>query len=303
MQENRFAAVWAAFAADALALGAHWVYDPDQIQSTHGRVEQFVSPGPGSFHTRRQAGEFTHYGDQMRILLASLAETGDFDAEDFGRRWRKTMSAYDGYMDKATKTTLANLDAGQTGPDAASASADLGGPARMAPLALRHPDDSDALAAAARAQTALTHGSPDALTAAEFLARTTVAVLGGTEPVPAMRQVAAMDPFQATRLPDWVELGVAAADQDGISAIGHFGRACETVMVFPGAVQLIARHPQNLREALIQSVMAGGDSASRGMMVGLILGAHLGVTAIPPEWIEGLAQREAIEADIRKLAG
>lgn len=302
MTDNRIAAVRAAFAADALALGAHWIYDPEQIRSTRGRAEQFAAPGPNSFHAGKKAGDFTHYGDQTKILLASLAETGKFDADDFGNRWRETMSAYDGYMDKATKSTLAGLEDGKRGPEAASGSTDLGGATRMAPLLLAHADDAETLAEAARKQTALTHGSEDAVNAAEFIARTVHAVLRGADPVSAMRETAERDVFQPTRLPDWLEAGLMAANQESESAIGHFGRACETVMVFPGAVQLIARYPGDLREALIQSVMAGGDSASRGMMVGMILGAKLGADAIPEAWIAGLNHREEIEANIRRLA-
>jgi ADP-ribosylglycohydrolase len=302
MGENRYAAVWAAFAADALSLGVHWMYDPEQIQSSKGRVESFSDPGPDSFHKNRKAGEFTHYGDQMRILLASLAERGEFDAKNFGERWRREMSDYDGYMDKATKTTLANLSEGKTGADAASGSADLGGAARMAPLALRYSDDAEALAAAAREQTALTHGSEEAVGAAGFLARTVHQVLRGTDPVAALRATAEHEAFQPTRFPDWVEAGIAAAERDSVSAIGHFGRACDTVMVFPGAVQLIAKYPEDLKEALIQSAMAGGESASRGMMAGMVLGAKLGVEAIPPAWIDGLTHREEIEGYIAKLS-
>lgn len=302
MAENRYAAVWAAFAADALSLGVHWIYDPDQIQSGRGRVEAFSDPGPDSFHKNRKAGEFTHYGDQMRILLASLAERGEFDAKDFGERWRKEMSEYDGYMDKATKTTLENLSAGKTGPEAASGSTDFGGAARLAPLILRYPEDAEALAHAAREQTALTHGSEEAVGAAGFLARTVRQVLQGTDPVAALRATAEHEAFQPTRFPDWVEAGIAAANQDSVSAIGHFGRACDTVMVFPGAVQLIAKYPEDLKEALIQSVMVGGESASRGMMVGMVLGAHLGVQGIPPAWIDGLAHRKEIEGYIGKLS-
>jgi len=302
MRENRYAAVWAAFAADALSLGVHWIYDPDQIRSDRGRVEALSDPGPDSFHKNRKAGEFTHYGDQARILLASVAERGEFDAKDFGERWRKTMSDYDGYMDKATKATLGNLSEGKTGAEAASGSTDLAGAARMAPLILRHPDDADALAEAAREQTALTHGSEEAVAAAGFLARTVHQLLRGADPAAALRETAAHEEFQPTRFPDWVEAGIAAAGQDSVSAIGHFGRACDTVMVFPGAVQLIAKYPEDLKEALVQSAMAGGESASRGMMVGMILGASLGVEAIPPAWIDGLAHREEIEGYIAKLS-
>ena len=301
-REARRAAVRAAFAADALALGAHWIYEPEQIRSTHGRMEAFAAPGPDSFHAGKKAGDFTHYGDQTRILLASLAETGTFDAEDFGRRWKESMTSYAGYVDKATRGTLANLSEGKTGPEAASGSGDLGGATRMAPLILRYGEDADALSDAARDQTARTHGGEDAILAARFIARTVAAALGGADPVSAMRETAERDEFQATRLPDWLEAGLMAANRESVAAIGHFGRACDTVMVFPGAVQLIARYPDDLREALIQSVMAGGDSASRGMMVGMILGARLGMDAIPEAWIDGLNHREEIEANIARVS-
>ena len=61
-------------------------------------------------------------------------------------------------------------------------------------------------------------------------------------------------------------------------------------------VHLIAKYEHDLKEALVQSVMAGGDSAARGMLVGMVLGAYLGPESLPKAWISELVRREHIEA-------
>jgi ADP-ribosylglycohydrolase len=49
-----------------------------------------------------------------------------------------------------------------------------------------------------------------------------------------------------------------------------------------------------LKTALIENVMAGGDSAARGMAVGMILGAHLGKEAIPDDWLRDMKSSNRI---------
>ena len=66
-------------------------------------------------------------------------------------------------------------------------------------------------------------------------------------------------------------------------------------------VHLIAKYEDNLEEALIQSVMAGGDSAARGMLVGMVLGAHLGPGSIPGKWLSKLVRRKEIDALLNQI--
>ena len=61
-------------------------------------------------------------------------------------------------------------------------------------------------------------------------------------------------------------------------------------------VHLVAKYENNLEEALIQAVMAGGDSAARGMVVGMVLGAHLGPGALPEKWVSEMVRHEEIKA-------
>jgi ADP-ribosylglycohydrolase len=48
-------------------------------------------------------------------------------------------------------------------------------------------------------------------------------------------------------------------------------------------------------DGLGENVVAGGDSAARGLAAGMLLGAHAGMAAIPKQWLAGLQHREEIE--------
>ena len=112
MTTKRQAAVWGAFVADALSLGVHWVYNTGVIDKKFGRVEHYHDPLT-SFHKGKRAGDFTHYGDQMLVLLETLDKEKGFDALRFAQSWRNFFSDYAGYFDKATKATLENMDSGR----------------------------------------------------------------------------------------------------------------------------------------------------------------------------------------------
>lgn len=91
MQKKAEAMVLASFAADALALGAHWIYDTAVIDNEIGRVDRLRKPAPDSFHDTKQAGEFTHYGDQALVLLSSIADCRGFDLDHFARSWQNLL--------------------------------------------------------------------------------------------------------------------------------------------------------------------------------------------------------------------
>ena len=298
MNDKAQGMVLASFAGDSLALAAHWIYDTEKIAREFGRVESFITPKPDSYHPTKHKGQFTHYGDQAFVLLQSLAARKTFDLADFAGRWRKLFAAYNGYYDKATKGTLQNFAVG-LGPEAsASFSNDLGGAARIAPLLFCLRTDPETLAAAARTQTAMTHGDPLTKDAAEFFARAACRILAGDAPAAALAAVAE-ERFAGTPIDGWVKDGMARKGEESVAAVGIFKRNCYTPSAFPGVVQIVARYETDLKEALIQNVMAGGDSAARGMAVGMLLGAHLGEAAIPAAW---LAELERIE-EIRGLLG
>lgn len=289
IKEKARGMVLGSFVADSLALGAHWIYDTARIEENFGRVDRLMKPPPNSYHTGKGKGEWTHYGDQAFVLLESITARGRFDLKDFSTRWQELFKDYPGYYDEATKGTLRNFSQGIGPEEAGSFSQDLAGASRIAPVVYLYRDDLDALLPACRAQTKMTHHSPLVMDSAEFFARVAWKILQGDTPVQAMEETAARN-FRDSPIFEWVRAGMGSRGQNSISAITRFGQSCHKEEAFPGTVHLIARYEGDLREALTQCVMSGGDSASRGMIVGMLLGAHLGEKAVPGDWISGLAR-------------
>lgn len=281
-------AVWGMFAADSLALTAHWMYDTAAIAKEVGRPETLAAPVISRFHPNRKAGEFTHYGDQALVLLRSVAAEKGLSILDFFERWKALFADYDGYVDGATRNTLARIDFGE-GPDTSgSNSTDLAGASRLPVLLPLFPDDEEGLVQAARLQTKVTHNSAQVLDAAEFFARAAFCALGGASVAEAVDHAAGFDYISAP-IAAWTDEARQYASQDVVAAVARFGQSCNVEGAFRATVQMLLRHADDPREALIANVMAGGDSAARGMLAGAILGACGAPDAIPADWRDGLA--------------
>ena len=299
MTDNRIkAAVIGAFVADALSLGVHWVYNTDVIDKKLGRVEHYYDPMT-SYHTGKKAGDFTHYGDQMMVLLESMSG-GGFDANRFADMWRTFFADYGGYFDKATKTTLKNMDADKDLTESASDSDDLAGASRLAALVSVYHGNLEQLVGAARAQTRITHNNDRGLSSADFFARTVFAVLGGQPPQAAMQ--ATLDThFSDSSIASLITMGLESRDRDTRETIAEFGQMCSVEAGLPGAVHLISRYADDFKTAMVENVMAGGDSSARGMIAGMVLGAAHGMVAIPEAWQTGMTASQRISALLDQL--
>lgn len=115
-------AVLGALVADAASLGLHWIYDPARIAEVAGDAPEFVEPDVAHYkgvtgyfaHKGKQAGDSTHYGEQLMVCLRSLAACGgELDTTDYERRFFDTFGpggSWVGYIDYATRVTLRNID-------------------------------------------------------------------------------------------------------------------------------------------------------------------------------------------------
>jgi len=295
MNDNAKAMVLASLVADALALGVHWIYNTNVIDKKWGRVEHYIKPQRPTFHPSKDLGEFTHYGDQTLLLLRSVSGGNGFDKNKFTEQWQVFFKTYEGYIDGATKATLENIKAGQEPTAAGSDSDDFAGAARIAPLVYCYRNDLTQLIDSARDQSAVTHNNQEVIDSADFFGRVALTVLKGEKPVKAIQQTVT-EHFNRKPFSEWVAEGIKSAQEDTRQAMLDLGQMCEIQAAFPCVIHLIAKYEDNLKEGLIENIMAGGDSAGRGLTVGMVLGAHLGMEAIPEKWLSELkAYQEIVE--------
>ena len=301
MKAHAKAMVLASFAGDSLALGAHWIYDTTKIDEQFGRITSLLAPLDGTYHPSKIKGDFTHYGDQSFHLLEYLAaHGGNFDRDDYCHHWRTYMAQYEGYKDNATKDTLKKFEAGKDPASCGSHSTDLGGPARLAPLIYCYRENLDDLLSAVKAQTVLTHCGPGVLDGAVFLARSCYQILRGATPHEAFEQ-ALSHKIDDAELDRRLRSCLNETHLDIRRQIKEFGQMCPIKAALPGAVYTVLKDAHSLEEALIDTVMAGGDSAARAMTVGMLLGAYHGREKIPSQWLENLNKYKLIMEYLDKL--
>jgi len=78
------ASVLGALVADAAALGLHWLYDQDRVAELAGDAPEFCDTTAADFdgypayfaHAAKQPGDFSQYGEQVMVMLQSLAACG-----------------------------------------------------------------------------------------------------------------------------------------------------------------------------------------------------------------------------------
>ena len=298
MDDNkRKGMVLGSFIGDSHALGAHWIYNTRAIDKKAGRVTELIEPIVTTFHPNKKPGEQTHYGDQMLLFLEHVAKNGKFDRDPYLKTWTQFFDSYSGYKDHAMQETRKNISNGAKDPG--SNSTDLSG-VFYVPVLLYFGEDRyrneprQELYSAVESAVSMTHNNPAVLQAARFFAELLLEVLAGTGPVRAAEQLLG-DGSYPSEFTDLVHKGIDAIGNETRDTIKEFGQACPADHGIPGVIHLIGTYEDDFETALIENVMAGGDSAARGIVAGAVLGAHHGRSVIPGRWKKSLAAEKQLE--------
>lgn len=236
-----------------------------------------------------------------------------------------------GYLNGGTRRTLQALQQrpGTTGEMRKALAADVNclvAATHFLPLFLIA-TDVQTLVDDAKSTVYLSHKNRDPVAAAEFLARAFHAIFHGNLSLESALSKAALDTGDAfiskcladaqhkvaealdsqsdlshQPLVDDVALTSMARLWDvGKSEPIKVGKASPTEGALPGALYFALKYQHSLEEALVANAGVGGDSAVRGLVVGMLLGAVHGREGIPERWLGSLKALPHVEKQFGML--
>lgn len=297
--------VLGALVADAAALGLHWLYDPAALAARAPADAEcaFLAPAPypagsGAFaHAGKRPGDPSPYGVHLRVLLEALcAADGALDLADYQARFRAAFGyggRFCGYIDKPTRGTLANLDAGRTTPSGVDDD-QVCVLAKLPALLAADLREAATLDAAVR----VTHTADAALAWCRFSAGLLAALVDGATLADALAAALAQAP---AALATAARQGLECTAADPAAALG---RACPLAQAMPLALHLLA-HAPDFAGGVRANIRAGGDSCGRALLLGPALAALHGVgtpRGIPLAWLARLVDAPALIALAETLA-
>lgn len=171
----------------------------------------------------------------------------------------------------------------------ASDSKGCGSAMRVGPIGLYF-DELDHISEVARASSLLTHGHPAALESAAAAAIMVAMALNGSAPDAIFDAVnsrcsGASKDFAFT----WGKIpALLDKPPEDVLVEGGLGEGWVAEEAVASAMYCFWRFPNDFQTAVLTAINTDGDSDSIGAITGSVLGARLGIEAIPLSWREGV---------------
>ena len=217
-------------------------------------------------------------------------------------RWRRENGRGIGIM---TSTVIDYLEVGLGVPGAAKAfwqergsseTQPNGALMRCAPVALKFAYDPERLIAETTASCAVTHFAPGAQWSCVVVNAAIAMLLRGQSPNRQDLIFAVSKDGAPAELIAWSLAIPKAIDQ----RIAEERVSGHTYLCMQAALWCLDTQ-DNLEEALIRIVGAGGDTDTNAAVAGAVLGARYGASAIPERWLECVPQRERIDNAVAEM--
>jgi ADP-ribosyl-[dinitrogen reductase] hydrolase len=275
----------------------------------HGKKHLWSHPRR-HYHFGLRAGDNTLNLLCARVLLRGMIAAGRYDSDGFLRAYIAFMTTPDSHNDTYAESYhrdfFANYARGVAPDQCAGAeghdTASIGGLVSLPPViatAVRERDPAT-VERSLLAHLRLTHRSAKlerhALALGSLLTQLLQDPAAHVGPLAA--SLAESFGFPASQVVERVDRE-RRPDVDVIGSL--LSPACYIDQSFPAVLYLAARYPDDFEAALVANTNVGGDNCHRGTVLGAILGAALGVQAIPQRWIQGLTSRAELEEELESF--
>jgi ADP-ribosylglycohydrolase len=289
----------------------------------------------------RLPGLYTDDTQQALALADVLLSCGSVDPDRLASTYLALATPRNGYagahrgVGRSFRQVLEGLDRGLAPLQCGQDSAGIGAAMRIAPVAIPFRDDPDGLFDAVMAASLMTHRDIRSLAGALAVASAVRRLLGGEEKSPSLLfRVAGEVAAAERRIAEQFGHVVASIPEHG-NSVSRAVANVETLLELPRADALhalvdeanahgarpVCKRPtmgfppaciptcfylllttETFEEALVDVVNLGGDADSSGAILGAMLGAHAGLSAIPARWLDGLRNRDGIDRRAEALA-
>lgn len=269
--------ILASLAVDSYCLGMHWIYDESVLLENSFDWEKLNAP-KAIWHKGKNAGDFTHYGDQTFWLYEFLKDKETFDENLYTDFWYKKMKNYTGYIDGSSRETILNIE-NKVIPFGSN-STDLSIVGRISPL-LKVSKTKEEFFVNVEKFVKITHNSELAVVCSDFFAKLLILVLEKNDILESILKLKEQYNKIFTQM---IEKGIDSKDKSTFKAIRDFSPACDINGGFSGVIHLLLKY-DNLKEMIINNAKAGGDSSARAMIATIIFIANQDIKQLPNEWL------------------
>lgn len=305
------AAILGGLLADHATMGLHWIYKPEQLAEVLAarpgsqEAPEFYEPPACPFY-KVPSGEPSPYGYELYALLKYLAEDAQgtpvdqLDGTALAKSLAASYTASTGYLNKSSKYVQAAVAEGksypETGhPEDAQANAFVKAPAVVALLAGK-PALRSVTEVAVRVQQNNDAAAKAGLAGALLLEKV---VLGASA-----AEAAAWIASPESGIPEETRVLLTAAlqskDAPFTETVAKFGPSCGLPASLQNSVVAAAKFPSFVG-GVRANILAGGDNASRSVLIGAVLAAHEGLAGLPDAWKAKTHNYAALEALVDKL--
>jgi ADP-ribosylglycohydrolase len=258
---------------------------------------------------RKAPGTYTDDTQMSLAVAAGLLEADLADLDELmpaiGRHFVAWSQADDNDRSPGATcmTGCDNLRAGMPWREAGVAqSKGCGSAMRVAPIGLVY-KDLERVAEVARASSLLTHGHAAALEGAAACAVMVAMALDDATPEQMHKEVRMLCSGRSRDFDArWAEVPEAVKQPPEVALSERgLGESWVAEEAAASALYCVWRAPEDYSEAVLMAVNTDGDSDSIACIAGSVMGARLGLEAIPERWRRGVEKSEELHDIGRKL--